>query len=532
MAQFFNENLSKSLKVSKSLMNKILVMRNRFLWTLVRLVQVKPQTPLLNQENDANNEAGKSGEQPTAPKNTKPGSDSKPNPRPEDGPPDLDELWNDFNRKLGSLFGNKNQKPTDNSNSSEGKNQDFSRPEPINQNNSNNNPKDIGNKAQDWIKRNMNNSNNNGKKPNLIFPKIGAGIVLLGIFVVWMFSGIFIVQEGQAGLVLQFGKFKDTTRPGINWRLPFPIQSHEIVNVSNVRSVEIGRSFVIQATNLKDSSMLTEDENIIDVKFAVQYRLKDPTDYLFLNRDPDAAVVQAAETSVREIVGKSKMDDVLYVGRERIGIDLASSIQAILDSYKTGIFITSVNVQNVQPPEQVQASFDDAVKAGQDQERQKNEGQAYANDIVPRAKGAAGRLIEEAEGYKAKVVATAEGDASRFKQIYSEYSKAPQITRDRMYIDVMQQIYQSVTKVIVDTHSSNQLLYLPLDKLIQQATPRDANSPAGPGALNPNSAVQPPSGSITVPLNSPNNSSSGVVPATPGNSNSDKRDLFRSRERN
>jgi membrane protease subunit HflK len=211
---------------------------------------------------------------------------------------------------------------------------------------------------------------------------------------------------------------------------------------------------------------------------------------------------------------------------------LASSIQAILDSYKTGIFITSVNVQNVQPPEQVQASFDDAVKAGQDQERQKNEGQAYANDIVPRAKGAAGRLIEEAEGYKAKVVATAEGDASRFKQIYTEYSKSPQITRDRMYIDVMQQIYQSVTKVIVDTHSSNQLLYLPLDKLIQQAGPRDANSPAGPGSLNPNSAVQPPSGSITVPLNSPNNSSSGVVPSSPGNSNSDKRDLFRSRERN
>ncbi len=517
-------------KLNESLMNKILLLRNQFLWALFRFMQVKPQLPLLSQENDSNKgDNGQSTDSSNPPKATKPNNDSKSNQRPEDGPPDLDELWNEFNRKLGSMFGSKNQKPT---NSVSDSKPEAPRSEPLSQNNSNNNQKDIGNKAQDWIKRNINNSNKNGQKPNLIFPKLGAGIVLLGIFVVWMFSGIFIVQEGQAGIVLQFGKYKYTTRPGINWRVPYPIQSHEIVNVSNVRSVEIGRSFVIQATNLKDSSMLTEDENIIDVKFAVQYRLKDPTDYLFLNRDPDAAVVQAAETSIREIVGKSKMDDVLYVGRERIGIDLASSIQAILDSYKAGIFITSVNVQNVQPPEQVQASFDDAVKAGQDQERQKNEGQAYANDIVPRAKGAAGRLIEEAEGYKAKVVATAEGDASRFKQIYAEYAKAPQITRDRMYIDVMQQIYQSVTKVIVDTRSSNQLLYLPLDKLIQQVSPRDTVVPTGPSTLNPNSAVQPPSGSVTVPLNSANNPSSGSLPAVPGNLNSDKRDLFRNRERN
>lgn len=514
-------------------MNKILLLRNQFLLALFRYMQVKPQLPLFSQENDpTKGENGQSGESSNNPQSTKPSNDPKSNQRPEDGPPDLDELWNEFNRKLGSMFGSKNQKPTNNSNNVSNSNQDAPRSESTNQNNSNNNPKDLGNKAQEWIKKNINNSNKNGNKPNSIFPKLGVGIVLLGVFVVWMFSGIFIVQEGQAGIVLQFGKYKYTTRPGINWRLPFPVQSHEIVNVSNVRSVEIGRSFVIQATNLKDSSMLTEDENIIDVKFAVQYRLKDPTDYLFLNRDPDAAVVQAAETSIREIVGKSKMDDVLYVGRERIGIDLASFIQAILDSYKAGIFITSVNVQNVQPPEQVQASFDDAVKAGQDQERQKNEGQAYANDIVPRAKGAAGRLIEEAEGYKAKVIATAEGDSSRFKQIYAEYSKAPQITRDRMYIDVMQQIYQSVTKVIVDTHSSNQLLYLPLDKLIQQVNPRDSTSPPGPGTLNPNSAVQPPSGSVTVPLNSSNTPSLGSVPAVPGSLNSDKRDLFRSRERN
>jgi membrane protease subunit HflK len=251
--------------------------------------------------------------------------------------------------------------------------------------------KNFGEMAQDWMKKNMNNSGgsgnsggSSGNKDLFQLPKIGLGLVLLVVVVVWTLSGIFIVQEGQAGVVLQFGKYKYTTRPGINWRLPSPIQAHEIVNVSNVRSVEIGRSFVIQATNLRDSSMLTEDENIIDVKFSVQYRLKEPTDYIFKNRDPDGAVVQAAETSIREIVGKSKMDDVLYVGRERIGIELAAAIQGILDSYKSGVFITSVNVQNVQPPEQVQASFDDAVKAGQDQERQKNEGKRCCWAIIRR----------------------------------------------------------------------------------------------------------------------------------------------------
>jgi membrane protease subunit HflK len=286
---------------------------------------------------------------------------------------------------------------------------------------------------------------------------------------------------------------------------------------------------VIQATNLKDSSMLTEDENIIDVKFAVQYRLKEPTEFIFNNRDPDGAVIQAAETSVREIVGKSKMDDVLYVGRERIGIELASSIQKILDSYKTGIYITSVNVQNVQPPEQVQSAFDDAVKAGQDQERQKNEGQAYANDVIPRAKGAAARLIEEAQGYKAKVVATAEGDASRFKQVYAEYSKAQQVTRDRMYIDMMQQVYNNVTKVIVDTHNNNQMLYLPLDKLIQQTTTGEISQNNSGGATN--SGTQPPSGSVTVPLNPSSNLGSNSNPQNNANIPQDKRETLRSRER-
>jgi membrane protease subunit HflK len=313
-----------------------------------------------------------------------------------------------------------------------------------------------------------------------------------------------MIQEGQTGVVLQFGKYSHTTRPGINWRMPWPVQSHEVVNLSSIRSVEVGRTNLIKASNLKDSSMLTEDENIIDVKFAVQYRLKDASEYLFNNKDPDAAVVQSAETAVREIVGKSKMDNVLYENREKLAIDLNASIQKILDSYKAGIFITSVTVQNVQPPEQVQAAFDDAVKAGQDRERLKNEGQAYANDIVPKARGAADRLMQEAEGYKAKVTATAEGDATRFKLIQVEYARAPQVTRERMYIDAMQEIYNNVTKVMVDQRSSNgSLLYLPLDKLIQQVGPNTAplplqtsntmaNTPANTSSPNPNSPIVNP----------------------------------------
>jgi membrane protease subunit HflK len=509
-------------QVIQPIRTKLTVSKNRVLWAIYDWVH----RPTLSQE----------GQPPQDP-----GKETKPNPEPkrpaaEDGPPDLDELWKDFNRRLGGLFGGNAKDPSSNTpprNASPAESND--RPS-ANMSGNDKKPTDIGAMAQDWLKRNMNNggSGGTGKKSGFGLPNMGLGIILLGIFVIWLFSGIFIVQEGQAGIVLQFGKYKFTTRPGINWRLPYPIQTHEIVNVSNVRSVEIGRSFVIQATNLKDSSMLTEDENIIDVKFAVQYRLKEPTEYLFNNRDPDGAVIQAAETAVREIVGKSKMDDVLYEGRERVGIELAASIQKILDNYKTGIYITSVNVQNVQPPEQVQAAFDDAVKAGQDQERQKNEGQAYANDVIPRAKGAAARLIEEAQGYKAKVVATAEGDASRFKQIYSEYSKAPQVTRDRMYIDMMQQVFNNVTKVYVDTHNGNQMLYLPLDKLIQQTT---STVEGGQGAnyTNPgNSSAQPPSGSVTVPLNPSSNlginSGNGTLnsPTVPSN---DKRETFRSRDR-
>ena len=450
-----------------------------------------------------------------------------------DGPPDLDELWRDFNDRIAGILGGKKKpgksggaNPNSNSNTNKPNSTDI--PPPSQRGNSGNG-----------------GGNNGFSAPNFDFVnpfESKKGFFIAGAIAafIWLCSGFFIIQEGQAGVVLTFGKYSYTAKSGINWHLPWPIQTEETVNLSGVRSVEVGRPVLIKATNQKDSSMLTEDENIIDVRFAVQYRLKDPTDYLFNNRDPDAAVVQAAETAVREIVARSKMDTVLYEGREKIGIDLANSIQKILDSYKAGIYVTSVTVQNVQPPEQVQAAFDDAVKAGQDQERLKSEGEAYANDIIPRAKGTAARLIQEAEGYKARVVATAEGDAARFKQILTEYSRAPQVTRDRMYIDTMREIYNNVTKVLVDTNKSNSLLYLPLDKIVAQV---NAESVQATG-MSSTSGTATPTGSVSVGGASGTNTPSSTTKTSPpafnsGNSNSnnaidkssDKRDGLRSRDR-
>ena len=425
--------------------------------------------------------------------------EAQPNNRPtsqpnkSDGPPDLDELWRDFNDRIAGIFGGKKSPGAASKPSNKPSGTDIPPPSQRGGGSGGN-----GGGSGGFSAPNLNFSNPFGSKASILI----AGAV---VFFMWVCSGFFIIQEGQAGVILTFGKYDYTAKPGINWRMPWPIQSEETVNLSGVRSVEVGRPVLIKATNQKDSSMLTEDENIIDVRFAVQYRLKDPTDYLFNNRDPDAAVVQAAETAVREIVARSKMDTVLYEGREKIGIDLANSIQKILDGYKAGIFVTSVTVQNVQPPEQVQAAFDDAVKAGQDRERLKNEGQAYANDIIPKARGAADRLMQEAEGYKAKVVATAEGDATRFKLVQAEYAKAPQVTRERMYIDTMQEIYNNVTKVMVDQRANgSSLLYLPLDKLIQQVTP--STTPVVPSS---NTVTNTPANTSTTTSTSP------VVNTTP-----------------
>jgi membrane protease subunit HflK len=299
------------------------------------------------------------------------------------------------------------------------------------------------------------------------------------VLLIWLGSGFFIVQEGHQAVVTTFGRYTATVDAGWKWRFPYPFQSHETVPVTQLRSVEIGRNTVVQATGLRDSSMLTQDENIVDIRFTVQYRLKDARDFLFNNRNPDEAVVLASETAVREIIGRSTVDSVLYERRGAIATDLMKSVQQQLDRLHAGIIISNVNVQNVMVPEQVQAAFNDAVKASADRTRFTNEGRAYASEVIPKAQGTAARLREEAEGYRARIIATAEGDSQRFRSVLTEYQKAPAVTRDRLYLETMQQVYSNVSKVMVESRNGSNLLYLPLDRLLQQA---GAPAPVAPQA--------------------------------------------------
>jgi membrane protease subunit HflK len=297
-------------------------------------------------------------------------------------------------------------------------------------------------------------------------------LLLLVLILVWLASGFYIVNAGSQGVILRFGKYLEMTAPGPHWHLPWPIESQaqgSPVNVDQVRTVELGYRGTTREKMPHESLMLTDDENIIDNQYAIQYTIKDARQFLFNNRNPDETVMQVAETAIREVVGRHPMDFVLYEGRAEISDQAARLMQQILDSYQTGIAISKVNMQNAQPPEQVQASFDDAVKAGQDRERLTNEAQAYANDILPKAQGTASRLVQEAKAYSQKVVIQAEGDASRFKQVQVQYAKAPEVTRQRLYQDMMQQLLSNTTKVVADQKAGNSLLYLPLDKLIQQS---------------------------------------------------------------
>ncbi len=364
-----------------------------------------------------------------------------------DGPPDLDELWRDFNRKLSGFFGGRGGSPEPQS---------------------------------------------GGSGPDMRSAGVGMGLIGGVVALAWLGSGFFTVQEGEQAVITSFGKYSRTVEAGFQWRLPYPFQAHETVAVTQLRSVEVGRLNQVPVTGLRDSSMLTQDENIVDIRFTVQYLLKDARDYLFENRDPDEAVRQAAESAVREIVGKSNMDSVLYEQRDAIAAELGKSVQAQLDRLKAGIQIKNVNVGSVQAPEQVQAAFDDAFKAGQNKEQLKNEGEAYANSVIPEAQGKAARLRQEAEGYRSRVIARAEGDAQRFKSVLVEYQKAPAVTRDRIYIDTMQQIYSDVTKVMVDSRNGSNLLYLPLDKLMQQGNSSVTSTTPVPVTVEPAPAAAAP----------------------------------------
>ena len=293
---------------------------------------------------------------------------------------------------------------------------------------------------------------------------VGGGLALIAIIalIVWAIAGIYIVDEGRRGVVLQFGAYHKTTMPGPHWHPRF-IQSVEVVDVSGIRTTELGY-------RADEALMLTQDENIIDIKFAIQYQVKDARHYLFNVRDPDETLFQALESAVREVIGKSKMDFVITGGRSEVVSRSQEVLQQILDQYATGLHVTSLNMQDAQPPAQVQAAFDDAVKAREDEERLKNEAQAYANDVIPKARGAAARMVEEANAYREKVIAEAEGETSRFLKVLAEYEKAPEVTGKRLYLDSIESVLSNSSKVLIDTEGGNNLLYLPLDRLMNRDT--------------------------------------------------------------
>ncbi|WP_312835469.1 FtsH protease activity modulator HflK [Comamonas sp.] len=402
--------------------------------------------PRWGRGDDGKDDSSNAGQEPSRPPYNPPEQNNRPNAqRPStNGAPDLDELWQDLNKKLGGLFGG-------------GKGGGSGR----------------GNASQ---------------PPEFKGAGVGLGLIVGVAALIWLGTGFFIVQEGQQAVITQFGKYHKTVNAGINWRLPYPVQRHELVYVSQIRSADVGRDSIIKTTGLRESAMLTEDENIVEIKFAVQYRLSDARAWLFESKAPADTVIQVAETAVREVVGKMKMDAALAEERDQIAPRVRELMQVILDRYKIGVEVVGVNLQQggVRPPEQVQAAFDDVLKAGQERERTKNQAEAYANDVVPRATGTASRLMEEAAAYKARIVAQAQGDAQRFSSIYAEYQKAPVVTRDRLYLETMQQVYSNVTKVVVDSKQGSNLLYLPLDKIMQQT---QAGAAAGDAAASSNAST-------------------------------------------
>jgi membrane protease subunit HflK len=313
----------------------------------------------------------------------------------------------------------------------------------------------------------------------------GAGIAVVIVLVIWGLSGFYVVDQAERAVVLRFGKYVETTNAGLNWHLPYPIEQAMTVNVERIENVEIGfqsRGGGQQASVAvpKEALMLTQDENIVDIQYAVQYKVKDARDYLFNVRVPDETLREVTESAVREIVGKKTMDFVITEGRSAVAQDAGGLIQETLDRYRTGLQVISVNMQKATAPQQVQAAFADAVKAREDEQRLKNEAEAYANKIIPEARGAAARLLEEANGYRERVIAQAEGEADRFVKVLTEYRKAPEVTRKRLYLEAMERVLGATGKVVMDTKAGNSLMYLPIDRLLERQPARGAS--ATPGA--------------------------------------------------
>ncbi len=326
--------------------------------------------------------------------------------------------------------------------------------------------------------------------------RISFGAILIAVLTLWMASGFYVIQQGERGVVLQFGRNVAVTEAGLHWHFPFPIEKVNEVNVRRVNVVQIGyRSSDRDGASSKipdESQMLTQDEDIVDIELAIQYQIKDPADYLFKLRDPTQTIIQAAQSAVREVVGQNKMDFVLTDGRNVVAQDTQVLLQKILDKYRSGIHIVTVQMQDARPPQQVTAAFEDAVKAREDEQRLKNEAQAYANDVIPRAKGAAARLVLEAQGYRASIIARAEGNASRFGQIVTQYDKAPEVTRERLYLQTMQKVLSSTTKVFVDLPHGNNVIYLPLDKIVRKSNA--TGEPTGTLQPLPEPGTVPPPG--------------------------------------
>lgn len=378
------------------------------------------------------------------------GQDPWGNKRGDQGPPDLDEVIRNLQKKFGGLFG----------------------------------------------RRNGGGGNGNGQSGGKGLPSIPGKSSLMVVVVValglWLFTGFYTVEQGENGVVLQFGEFKETTQAGLHWRIPYPVETVEVINVQKVNTVEVGyraNSRTRQATSvLREALMLTKDENIIDIHFAVQFDIKDPTRLLFNVADPVSTVVRSAtESAVRQIVGRNTMDFAITAGRAEIAQETKVLLQQILDRYETGLNIRAVEMQNAQPPSQVKDAFDDAVRAREDEERIKNEAEAYANDIIPRARGKGARISQEAEAYKASVVARAEGEASRFKQVLAEYRKAPEVTRDRLYLEAMEDVLGNSSKLMIDQKGGNNVIYLPLDQLMRQRASQDPGPGFSPSLSMPSS---------------------------------------------
>lgn len=406
---------------------------------------------------------------------------------------DVEKMWEDVNRALQDLFRD-HSKPQPKQRTKLRSRDDFSRDDLDEEDERPTTGSQTRSSSTDSRQRRPSDDGNNWHPPipPLTPRNLGKGTrwgmgLLLGILLVgWAATGFYIVPEGQTGIVTTFGRYSDSTAPGFRWHVPMPIQDVQLVDVSSVRTAEIGASG--RSDRLREALMLTDDENIVDMQFTVQYRIKPGVgarDYVFNIRQPERTVVQAAESAMREVVGRKTMDSVLFESKAEIAEAVRKSMQDMLDRYTSGIEIMSVAIQNAQPPQPVQAAFNDAVKAGQDRERSINLGEEYRNQVLPRAQGTAARLKEDALGYQARVTETARGDAARFSALFEQYQRAPEVTRDRLYIDAVKEVMSNTTTVYVDSKQGNNMLYLPLDKILQQtkqsaeeAVQRSADTPS------------------------------------------------------